>query len=153
MSEPVINRSSTLWLLNAATAAALIMFVTWGLVTPTPLRALRGTPFFWLSHLHNMAMHLCAYLLVTVTMLPLVSRHRAAIQRLVVGCIAGHAVVTELLQALIPQRTCDPLDFVANLLGIVAGVHLVPQLSEITAAVSSLAAERRVAAKAGHSNA
>lgn len=41
---------------------------------------------------------------------------------LISAAAAGHAIASELLQGLIPERTVDPGDFVANSAGVAAGV-------------------------------
>jgi hypothetical protein len=56
--------------------------------------------------------------------------HALAAAALVIGLIVAHSVTTELLQIVIPLRTCDPVDLTANWLGIALGVRLtahVPQ--------------------------
>jgi hypothetical protein len=42
----------------------------------------------------------------------------------VIGLIVAHSVTTELLQIVIPLRTCDPVDLMANSLEIALGVRL-----------------------------
>jgi hypothetical protein len=74
--------------------------------------------------------HLSVYATLTLALMPFVSSHRLIVQRLVIGLIVAHSVTTELLQIVIPLRTCDPVDLTANWLGIALGVRLtahVPQ--------------------------
>ncbi len=129
MSAHTSRRHTVLWILNLCVAVGLLAAVTWGLLSTNPLRAVRNTPFRWIRHVHDVLIHLSVYAAVSVTLLPLVSDCRNGIRRLLIAAIATHAVSTELLQALIPRRTCDPVDLAANLAGIIIGLRMTSYLS------------------------
>ena len=124
------------WLRPLHTVAAVLMFVllSWGLLSVNPLAAVNGTSFRYIRHLDDFLLHLCAYSITTATLMSLVIERRPGRHRLLIRLIVTHAVATELLQVVIPRRTCDPIDLTANLLGIALGVRLVslwPQISSL----------------------
>lgn len=110
--------------LHALCAVILLTGVTWGLLSVSPLKAVRGTPLQWVRHVHDVVMHLGLYTVITVMVLPLAGdswfRTRAAL----IAAVVTHAVGTELIQSFIPRRTCDPADLLGNLLGIALGAWL-----------------------------
>ena len=116
--------------LHIVLASALVIFVSWGLLATNPLQAVNGTSFQFVRLIDDFLIHLCVYATLTLALMPIVSQQRLVIQRLVIGLIVAHSVATELLQIMIPLRTCDPVDLMANWLGIALGVRLtahVPQ--------------------------
>lgn len=136
MSVTTKHRFRLLQALRIASAGAMVSFVTWGLLSPRPLRALRGTPLHWVRHVQDVAIHVCVFSALTLLLLPLVNESRHAARRLLTGSIVAHATTTELLQSLIPRRTCDPIDLLANLLGIMLGLTILRSLSAASGAFS-----------------
>ncbi len=80
---------------------------------------------------------------LTVTLMPLIYDRRPDIQRLLIWAILAHAVTTELVQMIIPRRTCNPIDLAANLLGIALGIRLVSHWAQISAVPVHLKAGER----------
>ncbi|MAT13876.1 MAG: hypothetical protein CMJ46_01240 [Planctomyces sp.] len=97
----------------------LLLMVTWCLLTPNPpgdlhtieIRALRG----------DLLIHLSVFTMVSFFIICL----RPA-QQLATGFKASacFAIITEILQIPVPNRTCDPFDMLANFLGVFCGLFL-----------------------------
>jgi hypothetical protein len=67
------------------------------------------------------AAHTTSYALLTILLLTLVRpRQRVTAMMMVLG-ISLHGLLTEAAQYWIPARDCDPLDLLANLVGIALG--------------------------------
>ena len=107
---------------------AAVLFVSWGLLAPNPLRAVNGTSFAFLSDIDDILIHLVVFLTFTVLTVSLVRNQRDPLRQLVATFVLAHAVTTEFLQAWIPSRTCDPLDMMANIVGIMLGLRLLEWL-------------------------
>ncbi len=111
--------------LHAAAAVVMLSVLTWALLSVNPFRAVRTTPLHIVRTLNDFVVHLTAYAAVTIVWGSLPYRTNDSVRRRLTGLLAVHAVTTELLQAFIPRRHCDPTDLTANLLGIVLGLCIV----------------------------
>lgn len=106
-------------------ACALVLFVTWSLLSPDPFAVVRHSPLSSLEALSDLILHFGAFAVLSgalLTALPVPSS-RITNQVMAVGLI-GYAIGMEFLQAFVPGRTCDPRDAVANLAGIVGGMGI-----------------------------
>ncbi|MEO2020024.1 MAG: VanZ family protein [Fuerstiella sp.] len=120
------NHSHTLLRrLHFAVCVGLLTFVSWALLTPNPFASVRSTPLSPLSALRTVSdvlLHCGAYGLLTFVCYPWVAnRQSVAAKRILPGLLMAHGICSELLQALVPNRNSDPLDAMANMLGIVIG--------------------------------
>jgi hypothetical protein len=111
VSEPVSRapggRAALLGLLGLAVAAQLVV-----LYAPSPAA---GVPLF--VHVDKVV-HVLVFLVPTAV--ALLAGIRPAV---VVSLFGGHALVSELVQgALLPSRSGDPLDVLADLTGVALGV-------------------------------
>jgi VanZ family protein len=134
---------SCLWLLHSAAAALLFVFVSWGLLSTNPLATVDNTSFQFIRRIDDFLIHLSVYATITLVLMPLVSCCQSRVQRLVVGSMIAHAVITELLQTIIPRRVCDPIDVVANLFGIALGIQLALRWPRILTGLQKPAAVKR----------
>lgn len=99
--------------------------VTWALISPDPFAAVKRTPFSFLSTVSDLCLHFAAFSVCAAMCGCLVPASGDSLKRkiTVIGLIA-YAVGTELIQQSIPRRTCDPMDAIANLCGIAAGLYV-----------------------------
>jgi VanZ family protein len=132
-----------LWLLHTVIAAALLVLVSWSLLSTNPLATTDDTSFRFIRRIDDFLIHLSVYTIITVTLIPLVSHCQSRVQRALVGSVITHAVMTELLQTMIPRRVCDPLDLAANLLGIVLGIQLTMWWPRVLAILQKITAVER----------
>lgn len=110
--------------------AALILFVSWGLLTSDPFAVVRRSPFSVLTTVSDLIMHCGAYAVITAVCLATTCRNTERSGQFAMKTfLVAHAIVTELLQAWIPNRTCDPLDALANLAGIALGAAAISWLT------------------------
>ena len=130
MAFLVTHIRAVLRVLHVAAATGLLIFVSWGLLATNPLRVVNGTAFHFVRLVDNFLIHVSVYAVLTLTLMPLVSRQQLVIRQFVTGLILTHSVTTELLQTEIPLRTCDPVDLIANSLGIAAGVRLTEHIPQ-----------------------
>ena len=117
-------------IVHVVVTAGLLIVASWGLLSAAPLAPLHGTPFSLLRTVDDFLLHLGVYALVAVGVFSLFRESSRMIQNWWAGVMIIHAVSTELLQSLIPERNCDPVDLVANLLGLMIGhglVNLIPR--------------------------
>lgn len=114
------------WLrtIHFALAVGIVVFVSWGLLSPNPLRSVNGPPFRLLRTVDDFLIHCGVYTTVTLCTVSLCRDGVIQEQRRVVFGVLLHAGTTEALQALIPQRHCDPVDLLANLAGVGCGLVL-----------------------------
>ena len=123
-------RASSLrsWHLVAAGAVIAVLLQLWGLY-----RVIGQPQAPWFPYPDKVA-HVIGFALpVLLILLAVALRHsggarwpRLGISALVVGVFAAHAVASELIQHVWYQyRTGDPLDVIADWIGIAAGVALV----------------------------
>ena len=146
MQPGLRERPQSTVILHITIVAAVLVFVSWGLLSPNPLRAIHGTPFRFIRLIDDFAIHLSVYLVVAASVGSLFVNSAWHIRRWPIAGVVFHAVTTELLQAWIPNRTCDPIDLVANLIGIVVGLkllHFVVQRWMASAAVILIPATQR----------
>lgn len=103
---------------------ASFTLVTWALVSSDPFAAVKRTPFSFLRTVSDVCLHFAAFSVCAGMCGCLVPASPDSLKRklTVIGLIA-YAIGTELAQQAIPRRTCDPLDAIANLCGIAAGLY------------------------------
>ena len=108
--------------IQAAILCGLVLFVSWGLLTPDPLAVVRRSPFSILTTISDLLMHCGVYFILSAAALALTRNSSELRVHLVVWLLLiTHALGTEYLQQFVPRRTCDPLDALANLTGIACG--------------------------------
>jgi len=114
--------------LHVAVAVGLLSVASWGLLSVNPLAPLKGTSFSLLRTIDDFLIHLSVYTFVTIGVTSLFRDSSRTLQNWCSIVIIAHAVGTELLQAVIPTRSCDPVDLLANLFGIMLGLRLLSLL-------------------------
>ena len=120
--------------LHIAISFGLLCFVTWGLLTPDPLSVVRNTRLGFVQTLNDILIHLTVYTVFSTTCLSLLRRRTDLwVRNTVFGLLLVHGIGTELLQTMLPMRTGDPLDAIANVTGIAAGAVLVARTFHRTA--------------------
>ena len=108
--------------LHFTVCVGLLSFVSWALLSPNPFATVRYTPLSALRTVSDVLLHCSAYgLLSSVCFLAMANKRSAGARRILLGLLIAHGVSSELLQALVPNRNCDPLDGMANMLGIAIG--------------------------------
>lgn len=120
---------------------ASFSLVTWALISPDPFAAIQRTPFSFLRTVSDLCLHFAAFSVCAAMCGCLVPASPDSLKRkiTVVGLIV-YAVGTELAQQAIPRRTCDPLDAIANLCGIAAGLYAA---SLVTRQIAGLSPQQR----------
>ncbi|MCA9049419.1 MAG: hypothetical protein KDA89_11870 [Planctomycetaceae bacterium] len=108
----------------------LLTFVTWGLISPDPYLAVRNTPLASLRVVSDIVLHCGAYGLLSLTCC-LLTRHQGSglLRSGTVAFLLVHGFCSELIQSQIATRTCDPLDGLANIVGIATGALLAARIS------------------------
>jgi VanZ family protein len=110
---------------HAVCAAFLFAIVNWALLSPDPFALIRQSPAGWLARLDDFFQHLGAFGTLSLVLFSLSLRTTGTISASLAATIAVYAGCTELLQAYVPGRTCDPADALANIGGILFGFNLV----------------------------
>lgn len=120
-----------------AVCVASFSLVTWALISPDPFAAIQRTPLSFLRTVSDLCLHFAAFSVCAAMCGYLVPASPDTLKRklTVIGLIA-YAIGTELAQQAIPRRTCDPLDAVANLCGIAAGLYAASLVTRQIAAMS-----------------
>lgn len=118
---------------HTATALGLLGVASWGLLSANPLAPVNGTSFSFLRTVDDFLIHVSLYFIVAFVVMSLFRDSSRLIQNWCGGAIIAHAVSTELFQAIIPPRNCDPVDLVANLIGIMLGIGLVIVMQRLAA--------------------
>ena len=117
---------SSLRKLHIAVSFGLLCFVTWGLLTPDPLASVRNTRLGFLQTVNDVLIHLGVYTVFSTACLSLLRRRTDMwVRNTVFGLLLLHGIGTELLQTMLPRRTGDPLDVLANMVGIATGALIV----------------------------
>lgn len=104
----------------------LVLFagMSWGLLAPGAFRFLRSNPFSPFALFNDVMLHFCVFAFVMLCFALAFSRGETGRIRTIALLLGAHGVITEILQAFIPTRTCDPLDLAANFIGIAIGCKL-----------------------------
>ncbi|MEZ6133007.1 MAG: VanZ family protein [Planctomycetaceae bacterium] len=103
----------------------LLLLVSWALLSPDPFASIRHTRLSFLQTISDIFLHCGAYSAFSLACCSLIGqRSDPNVRRTVIGLLVTHAVGTEVLQLWMPNRTCDPLDALANLCGITIGAML-----------------------------
>ena len=123
---------------------SMVAFMSWGLLAPNPLKSVSGTSFAFLCSIDDFLIHLGVFATVTILLASFVRDQRPAIRHLAVSLVLLQGVTTELLQALIPSRTCDPLDMLANIVGVTIGMRVAEVLQNLVSSVLTTLAARNV---------
>lgn len=147
MSTRIANVPLWLRLLHVIATTTVLVVASWGLLTSNPLAAVRGTPLHFLYFVNDFVVHLTIYTVLTLLLMPLATAYARRLEWLIVSLIATHAIVTELIQVVVPRRTCDPVDMVANLAGIVIGLRLLPHAVQMTSVLFELMALQEASVK------
>lgn len=122
--EAVIGHrhSRTGLLLHALCCLAVMLGLTWALLTPEPFAAVEGSGMGWVSNIDDIVLHAGSFCVLSLVVCSLVVRLAAALPFRCIVALVAYAVATELMQSAVPGRTCDPFDVLANLSGIMAGL-------------------------------
>ncbi|MCA9085402.1 MAG: VanZ family protein [Planctomycetaceae bacterium] len=125
--------------LHAPICLTLVGLVSWALLCPDPFLAVQRTPFSSLRTVSDILLHLTAYgTLSVICCVPLALTGNLRWRNQVLVLLVAHSMISELLQAFIPRRTCDPLDALANLTGIAVGALVAAWVTQWTAAPISV---------------
>ncbi len=108
---------------HVAICVCLLCFVSWGLLSSNPLAAIRHSPLEFVRTISDVLMHCGVYAVFSLACFSFAVRTGdPRIKNLILFGLVVHGICTELVQAFIPARTCDPLDTMANMVGIAIGV-------------------------------
>ena len=89
---------------------------------PSLLRALRDWGSMRANTIFGYGAHATAYLVMTFTVLAIATRYGRRAELWAIAILLLHGILTETAQLMIPQRSWDPLDLLANLVSVlVAG--------------------------------
>ena len=89
---------------------------------PSLLRALRDWGSMRANTIFGYGAHATAYLVMTFTVLAIATRYGRRAELWAIAILLIHGILTETAQLMIPQRSWDPLDLLANLVSVlVAG--------------------------------
>jgi VanZ family protein len=111
--------------IHACCCLALLVVISWALLSQNPFAAVRNTPLSWLKTVSDLILHLAAYTVFSTACCSLIGfQGDPTVRRRVLILLVIHALGTEYLQHWMPYRTCDPLDAAANLSGIATGFLL-----------------------------
>jgi len=111
---------------HVAACLCLLLFVSWGLLTPDPLAVVKRSPFSILTTVSDLLMHFCVFGGFSIACCSLTARATdPRVQKGVLFLLMVYSTATELMQIYVPRRTCDPLDAIANIVGIVIGAAIV----------------------------
>ena len=100
----------------------LLVVISWALLSSDPFAAVRHTPLSFLRTISDVILHCGVYTVFSSACCSLIGPNSSPrIRKVVLGLLLVHAVGTELLQTEMPNRTCDPLDALANICGIAFG--------------------------------
>ena len=109
--------------LHIAVCFGLLCFVSWGLLASNPLGALKHSPLAFVRTISDILMHCAVYSVFSLACFSFALRsHDSRVRTVVLAGLMVHGISTELIQTFIPTRTCDPLDAMANMVGIAIGV-------------------------------
>ena len=116
--------------------AALLLIVSWALLSPDPFATIRHTRLSFLQSVSDVFLHCTAYMVFSAACCSLLGcSPDTRLRYLILGLLIVHAIGTELLQLYMPNRTCDGLDALANLCGIALGQLLASWALKQAAAV------------------
>ncbi|MCA9057615.1 MAG: VanZ family protein [Planctomycetaceae bacterium] len=104
--------------LHALLSVGMLLLVSWALLSPDPFEVVRNTPLAPVERLSDLVLHTGVFLLLSIAVIGLGYRIQQRLTTTAAGLLAVYSGSTELIQARIPGRTCDPVDAMANLTGI-----------------------------------
>ena len=101
---------------------AFVTVLSWALLSPDPFAVVENGPFKLVADFDDLVLHSGAYFIfATVWIALVVDSKEAWVRTTVLSLIVLHGTGTEILQAFVPGRTCDPFDGLANMAGIAMG--------------------------------
>ena len=103
--------------------------VSWALLTPDPFALVRDTSLSWVQSASDLLLHASVFTVLSATVFSLCLAIFDEFPPVAVFAMLGYSVTVEGLQALVPGRTCDPRDAIANVAGFVLGLTFVRVLS------------------------
>jgi VanZ family protein len=141
----LIHLRTFLQRLHATVCIGLLAFVSWALLSPMPFATLRHTPLSVLRTVSDVLLHCGAYgLLSFVCGLAVTDKRNAGARRILLALLIAHGLFSELLQTIVPNRSGDALDGIANMIGIAIGAIAVawarPMIQYARVVMSSTAA-------------
>lgn len=98
--------------------------ISWGLLAPNAFRFLRSSPYSPIALLNDAMLHCCSFATVTLVFSLLLGKGDSTRLRTIAYLLAAQGLITELMQAFIPTRTCDAFDLAANFVGVAVGHRL-----------------------------
>ncbi|MEZ6125158.1 MAG: VanZ family protein [Planctomycetaceae bacterium] len=114
-----------------------LLLVSWALLSRDPMALVRGSRLSFVQTISDVILHFGVYSVFSLCCLSLTRRSSdSPVRRTILFLLILHGVGTELLQGLIPTRTCDARDALANLTGITAGALLAAWATRQTTATS-----------------
>ena len=116
---------------NAALAVSSLVLATWILLSTDPLSRFGRTSTVFIRSIGDFVIHLSVYAVITLSLMLPISHCRSDVRRVCLALLMVHAVITELLQTMIPRRVCDPIDMLANCLGIGLAIMATGQWTRI----------------------
>ncbi|MCA9035926.1 MAG: VanZ family protein [Planctomycetaceae bacterium] len=102
----------------------MLLLVSWSLLSPDPYAVVRRTSFSWIRTLDDAVKHAAAFAALAGVTASFCFRLLNSLPTCVIIGLTTYAAATEILQGFVPGRSCDPLDAVANSVGIVVGLLL-----------------------------
>ncbi|MCA9062632.1 MAG: VanZ family protein [Planctomycetaceae bacterium] len=109
----------------------LFLTVTWALLSPDPFGTVRNTPLILFRSLNDLILHAGVFSVLSATCISFGLRLHQRVTWPFVLFLLMYAVSTEWLQSVVPGRTCDPADGLANVAGILSGLMAVRFLAGI----------------------
>ncbi|MCP4170604.1 MAG: hypothetical protein GY758_07525 [Fuerstiella sp.] len=141
----LIHLRTFLQRLHVTVCIGLLAIVSWALLSPMPFATLRHTPLSVLRTVSDVLLHCGAYgLLSFVCGLAVTDKRNAGASRILLALLIAHGLFSELLQTIVPNRSGDVLDGIANMIGIAIGAIAVawarPMIQYARVVMSSTAA-------------
>lgn len=103
--------------------------MSWALLTPDPFALVRDTSIGWVQSASDLLTHAIVFTVLAATVFSLCLTIFGEFPPIAVFTMLGYSMAMEGLQAIVPGRTCDLRDALANVVGIALGLTLVRVLS------------------------